>query len=116
MEETFELNYHQLAHPYPCGKTDICTRLRNMAVESYLIFAFVSCIFNPYFGVLAVYFSMKSKQVKGGKARFFSDMAYGFAFVGIIVSIIVIVELYAFRTFPESAYFDRDQLIRTSTS
>lgn len=92
--------------------------MKNQDIDSYLTFAAVSVILNPFFGIVAVMSSIVSFYVAKEKRhiRLFSDLAYGFAFVGIIVSILIIVEVYAFRKFPESAYYDREELIKRVTA
>lgn len=82
-------------------------------VPSYLAFSIVSFFLNPVTGFIAILCSVQSRRSQEKTiARRYSDVAYGFAFVGILVSILVVVEVYAFGLFPEHTYYDRAEVIR----
>ena len=59
------------------------------------------------------------KQLKVGnrkKAVFYSDVAFGFAYMGLILTIFFIVMAYSFGKFPAHTYYDRDAIITGRTT
>jgi hypothetical protein len=93
-----------------------CDEMFAVDVPTYLGFAIVSFLINPIFGAIAIICAVmakstqrKSNDVKG--VRLYSDVAFGFAYVGIFVSVIVVVMVYANGHFPEHTYYNRTEVI-----
>ena len=65
------------------------------------------CSNEPLYSIFPAKVKTQEKNGNRKKAVFYSDIAFGFSYMAIVTTVLIIVLTYAFGKFPEHTYYDR---------